>query len=214
MDELSFLIIDKLHNQTYYNTASLLNLYPRDPDLIGFRDTRLLQGFSFLIDQELLIPHPITGGSNHDKNYMLSEKGAGAYEREKQRRAESVRREELQIKQIESVIKTNDSVVNTNKSVDDTNASVRSLNNLYADNIPRQNKYMKVNIGAVVGSVLVAGALLLNALMSKPDAEIVKQLKGNNALLKLQIQSLNTILLRQQALDSQLSIKVLTIKGK
>ena len=119
-----------------------------------------------------------------------------AYERGKKRRAESARREELQIKQIESVINTNDSVVSTNKSVDDTNASVRSLNNLYADNIPRQNRYMKMNIGAVIGSVLVAGALLFNALMSKPDAEIVKQLQQNNTLLKLQIQSLNTILLR------------------
>jgi len=212
MDELSFLIIDKTYPQQYYSTASLLNLFPRDPDLIGFRDTRLLQGFEFLIAQGLLVPHPISGGTGHD--YMLSEKGEGAYLQEKKRRAELARREELQVKQSKSAIQTNESVMATNKSVADTNESVQSLNKLYADNIPRQNRYVKINIAAVIGSVLIAGILLVNVFVAKPDSDIVKQLQQNNALLQTQIRKLDTILSRQIALDSLLSTKMPPAKSK
>jgi hypothetical protein len=73
MEELSYLIINKLKNQAYYNSASLVNLYPKDPDFVGYYERQILGGFEMLIRQELLQPHPITGGTSNNKNYMLTE---------------------------------------------------------------------------------------------------------------------------------------------
>ena len=108
MEDLSFLILDKLRGLQYYNSASIINLYPNDPDFEGYRDTRLLQEFSNLIDQNILAPHPIAGGVGTDKNYRLTDKGEKAYNKEKHIREQRVKDSELQKRLSDSISRVNE----------------------------------------------------------------------------------------------------------
>lgn len=147
MEDISFLLLDKLKGP-YYNSASLSNLYPREPDFEGYRETRLLQEFSNLIDQNILAPHPISGGTGANKNYMLTEKGEGAYNKEKQLREQKLQDAALQARLSDSVMSVNGSVIQTNKSVQATNDFVVA-------NGATQNRLSKASIIVAISEPLL-----------------------------------------------------------
>jgi hypothetical protein len=205
MDELAFLIIDRLGVSGYYNSASLVNLYPRDADFSGYSETQVLQEFFNLIDQKILILHPIAGGTGPNRNYMLSEeKGAKAYLKEKQLREEKVKNAELQKKLTESVIKANNSVVETNESVAQTNKSVQATNDLVSANIPRQNRLTRASVMVAIVAVVVAAAPFINSIRSNSDTQLLQELKEVNKIMKEQGRELNTLIKQQNEIDSML----------
>jgi len=205
MDELAFLILEKLGVSGYYNSASLMNLFPRDADFSGYSEARLLQEFSNLIDQKILIPHPIPGGTGPDKNYMLSEeKGEMAYLKGKQLRDEKRENAELQKKLTESVIKANNSVVETNESVAQTNKSVRTTNDLVSDNIPRQNRLTRTSVMVAILAVAVAASPFINSISSDSSNQLLRELQETNRIMKEQGRELNTLIKQQNEIDSVL----------
>ena len=209
MDEISYLIINKLKDQPYYNSASLVYLYPKDPDFVGYYERQILGGFEVLIRQELLHPHPITAGTGNDKNYMLTEKGEQAYMREKKRREAEVKREEFQKTLSESVYKanlsvidTNSSVLATNDSVRQTNISIQELNRITSENIPRQNRLSRTNIWVAIAVGLIALATFIASFKSSPETGIIRELQENIRLLKHQDSTIALLLQKQLQIDS------------
>jgi ElaB/YqjD/DUF883 family membrane-anchored ribosome-binding protein len=199
MEDISFLIIDKLKGLTYYNSASLINLYPRDPDFEGYRETRLLQGFTNLIDQNLLAPHPITGGTGADKNYVLTDKGEKAYSKEKQLREQKAQDAVLQVRLTESVISVNGSVVQTNQSVQATNDFVTT-------NGVRQTKLGRASIIVATLAVIVAAAPFISSLLKRDNTlELLIQNRATNEVIRDQTLQITKILKQQNEIDSILA---------
>jgi len=188
-----FLIISKFKDQPYFNRESLENLFKTDSDLSGYRVEAFVRVFYQLIEQELLYRHP-----SFPENYLLTEKGTDAYDKERLRRAERNKREEMEIKQIQSV-------VDTNESVKQTNTSVQAINKLFAENIPKQNVLTKTNIAVAFSSVVISFIVFIAGLNNTPNPAIVKQLEESNKLLKEELKSLNVVLMKQNAIDSILS---------
>jgi len=193
MEDMVFLIISKFKDQPYFNRESLENLFKTDSDLSGYRVEAFVRVFYQLIEQELLYRHP-----SFPENYLLTEKGTDAYDKERLRRAERNKREEMEIKQIQSV-------VDTNESVKQTNTSVQAINKLFAENIPKQNVLTKTNIAVAFSSVVISFIVFIAGLNNTPNPAIVKQLEESNKLLKEELKSLNVVLMKQNAIDSILS---------
>ena len=193
MEDMVFLIISKFKDQPYFNRESLENLFKTDSDLSGYRVEAFVRVFYQLIEQELLYRHP-----SFPENYLLTEKGTDAYDKERLRRAERNKREEMEIKQIQSV-------VDTNESVKQTNPSVQAINKLFAENIPKQNVLTKTNIAVAFSSVVISFIVFIAGLNNTPNPAIVKQLEESNKLLKEELKSLNVVLMKQNAIDSILS---------
>jgi len=207
MEDLSFLILDKLKDLPYYNTASVINLYPNDPDFEGYRETRLLQEFSHLIDQNILAVHPITGGGGMDKNYRLTDKGEKAYVKEKQIREQSLKDSELQKRLSDSVIKVNESVIQTNQSVQSTNEFV-------TENARQQNKLTTASILVAVSAVVVAAVPFVYNLSSKDGTQqLLNEIQMAHKTIKEQNQELTKLIKQQDEIDS-LFIRALFEKQK
>ena len=220
MDELSFLIIAKGINDNYYNWESVKNLLPKDPDFTGYKDDVVLKAYNDLVEQHLLVQHPISGPKY--KNYFLSDKGKGAYAIEQQKRADKMRAEMLQRQLTESAISTNESVQSTNKSVQQTNLnvqvtnesvqqtnlSIQSINNALSKNIPVQNKLTISNIMVAVFVGIIALASFWVARNNKDNAILIKQLQETNQTLREQERDLHDALQQQKSFDSTLLKKI------
>jgi hypothetical protein len=202
MDKLSFLILSSLKEETYFNWASLVEIYTKDPNFFGHEISEVEDQYKKLIREGILIPHPISGGDDGNKNYMLSEKGDFAYLRQllkyKLRREKQAFQEKLMKSQLDS----NLSVQTTNSSVQQTNTSVQELNQITKENIPRQNKLTKTNIWVAVGVGLIALASLIQQVRNTPEAGIIKELQENNKLLRYRDSVLTQLLIRQTRMDS------------
>ena len=74
MNVLSYLIIEAGINDAYYNTASLVNLYPREPKFVGYEVRELERQFGKLIDEGVFIalPGPAKNTSYQTKGAFLS----------------------------------------------------------------------------------------------------------------------------------------------
>jgi hypothetical protein len=199
MEDISFLILDKLGGSTYYNSASLVNLYPREPEFAGYSVNRLLQEFANLIDQNILMPHPISGGTGANKNYMITEKGEGAYNMEKKRREQKANDAAMQARLTESVIRVNESVVNTNQSVQATNDFV-------AANGVTQNKLSKASIIVATFAVVVAAAPFISNLIKEDiTQQLLIQNRATNEVIREQTLQIIKLLKQQNEIDSTLS---------
>jgi hypothetical protein len=207
MDNLSYLIIEKGLTDSYYNSASLMNLFPNDPDFFGYTANDVHKAFSDLIEQNILTPHPIkgvTGGISYSKNYFLSDKGKKAYLKEKENREDKFKSDELQRLLAQTLLDANRSTIGTNESVKLTNQSVQTLNGIIKDNIPIQNKLTSSAIIVSAFAALVALATFFGTMQSQKDPALIKQLEETNKLLKNQENMLNELLQRQIKIDSVL----------
>src|ERR1700743_726640 len=108
MNELAYLIIEAGINDAYYNTGSLVNLYPREPKFVGYDVREFERQFGKLIEEGVFIDLP-----GPAKNYQLSDKGRASFNDEKRRRQEKAELEKLQKSVSESVLETNHSVIAT-----------------------------------------------------------------------------------------------------
>lgn len=199
MEDISFLILDKLKGSTYYNSASLINLYPREPEFEGYSINRLLQEFANLIDQNILMPHPISGGTGPNKNYMLTDKGEGAYNKEKLLRGRKAQDAAMQVRLTESVIGVNESVVQTNQSVQATNDFV-------AANGVRQNKLSRASVIVATFAVVVAAAPFVSSLLKVDNTQqLLIENRATNEVIREQSLQIAKLLKQQNQIDSLLA---------
>jgi hypothetical protein len=202
MGKLYYLILDKLQDSAYYNSASILNLYTLDADFTGYTEQEISIAFASLIEQNILAPHPMTGGSGRNKNYYLTEKGKGAYLREKNIREGKRNAEEIQRQISESMLQVNRSIVETNESVKQTNESMREINSINAVNIPKVTNMTRTNVALTACIILLTFASLLNTFFHKNDSEVLKQLIETNKILKDQDQEFRQLIRHQNEMDS------------
>jgi hypothetical protein len=214
MDKLFFLILDKLHDLTYYNSASILNLYPRDPDFAGYAEQELSAAFATLVAQNMLAPHPVTAGSGRDRNYYLTEKGKGAYLKEKKLMEDKRNAEEIQKQISDSMLQVNRSIVETNESVKQTNQSMREINSINAINIPKVTKMTMTNVVLTACIILLTFASLMNTFFHKNDTDVLNELSETDKILKEQNQEFHHLLRHQIEIDSILFKRIDSLPHK
>ncbi|MDO6430907.1 hypothetical protein Q4E93_09935 [Flavitalea sp. BT771] len=201
MDELAYLIIEAGINDTYYNSASLANLYPRDHRFVGHMAHHIENKFGRMIEEGLFVQVPPA----QNRNYQLSEKGRAAYEKEKAIRKEKADYEFLQKSVSESVLKTNASVSETNESVKATNASIQEINRISAENFSTQNNIAKSSVKVAAVAAMIAIIALILPFVSGGNGDVIKQLQETNRLLKEDRRTLDSILRHQTVIDSILA---------